>query len=264
MRTEQNLLALRLDDVGASSKKYEVYSNKQWNIGKMRISGNWLILKRLPRIKAWGSYREMRANEWYALLGELEKYKSKLTVAVTATWAESEDLLIPFPKRFPDEAIAIREGLKKGLLEIANHGLTHCVVEGNAFRPKWFAGNREFHREFGPQVSPNIQERHIQQSQKILEDWFETPVTTFVPPGNQFTDHTLDLIAKHGLRVVSCNTIPRVTSKLTVIGNQNVFPFHDRDLVLGGIQWLRKVLEDNKDKQFGFIRDVANIVLQAS
>jgi len=264
MKAAQNYLALRLDDVGASSKKYEVYSNKYWNIGKIQISGNWLILKYLPSIKAWGPYREMKANEWYILLGDLEKYNAKLTVAITAMWAESESSLIPFPKRFPDEAIAIKEGLGQGLLEIANHGLTHCVVERNAFRPKWFSGNRKFHREFGPHVSLDIQERHIQESQKILEDWFETTVVTFVPPGNQFIDSTLDLIAKHGLRVVSCNTTSRVISELTVVGNQDVFPFHDRDVVLGGMQWFRNVLEENKDKHFCFIRDFAYTSIENS
>ena len=57
-------LALRLDDVGASTKRYEVYSKCRFGIGRYAISGNWLFLKYLPGIKAWGPYRELSAKEW--------------------------------------------------------------------------------------------------------------------------------------------------------------------------------------------------------
>src|SRR3989442_5561 len=61
-----NVCALRLDDVGASSKRYEVYSTRSWGLGRLRISGNWLFLKYLPGVKRWAPYRELTAAEWGA------------------------------------------------------------------------------------------------------------------------------------------------------------------------------------------------------
>ncbi len=250
-------IALRLDDVGASSKKYEVYSNKAWHLGRVSISGNWLFLKYLPAFKSWGPYRELKAAEWLDLLELLEGYGAKLTVAVTATWVESQERLIPFPQRFPAEAAAIKAGVEQGLLEVANHGLTHCVVDKNLFKPRLFSSNRNFHREFGPSANIDNQDKHLRESQQILEDWLGIEITTFVPPGNLFTEDTLSLAAKNGLRYVSANTPPRPDSRPVVVGNQNVIAFHDRDIVLNGKDWLQTLLESNKAKRFCFVRELA-------
>jgi hypothetical protein len=250
-------VALRLDDVGASSKKYEVYSNKAWHLGGVKVSGNWLFLKYLPAFKSWGPYRELKAIEWLELLELLERYGAKLTVAVTATWVESQERQIPFPERFPEEAAAIKAGVEQGLLEVANHGLTHCVVKNDLFKPKLFSSNRKFHREFGPLSTPDNQDKHLRESQQILEKWLGSEIVTFVPPGNLFTQDTLFLAAKHGLRFVSANTPPRHDARPVVLGNQNVIAFHDRDIVLNGREWLQSLLDSNKGKRFCFVRELA-------
>jgi len=250
------LLALRLDDVGASSKKFEVYSNKSWQFGPIRVSANLLFLKYLPAYKSWGPYRELSAADWLEILELLETFGAKLTVAVTAAWVEAEDNLIPFPEKFPEEAAAIKAGVEKGFLEVANHGLTHCVVEDNAFKPRLFSSNRNFHREFGPLTSIYNQDEHLRKSQRILEEWLGRKVTTFVPPGNMFTEDTLPLAAKHGLSRLSANIPPRSDSRPIVLGNRNVMAFHDRDIVLGGSGWLRALLEVNEGKRFVFVREL--------
>jgi peptidoglycan/xylan/chitin deacetylase (PgdA/CDA1 family) len=119
-----------------------------------------------------------------------------------------------------------------------------------------FSGNREFHREFGQSISPEVQGKHLKISQQILEDWFETEVITFVPPGNQFSETTLTLAAEHGLRIVSCRSAQRTLRQIVVIGNANVLPFHDREIVYAGPSWLSNLLEENINRHFCFVRDL--------
>lgn len=236
-------LALRLDDVGASSKRYEVYSNRSWRWGPLRVSGNWLFLKYLPGWRACGPYREMLASEWYQVLEILREASARMTVGITAAWADRSDRVTPFPTRFPEQAVALREGVRQGLIEIANHGLTHCVLEGNLFRPHWFSSNRRFHREFWEWVPLSVQELHIRRAQDILQDCFGVPVLTFVPPGNVYTADTLAIAERHGIRYVSCQTTPTRHGNLLVLGNEDVLAFHDRDLVLNGVPWLRALID---------------------
>lgn len=248
-------VALRMDDVGASTKRYEVYSKRQWGRGPLKISGNWLFLKYLPPFKAWGPYRELTAGEWRSLCDSLSRTSAKLTVGLTAAWAERHDRITPFPRRAPDAAAVLREGVRAGLLEIANHGLTHCVLDGNKFRPRLWTSNRTFHREFWDWVPPAVQESHIRQSQEILQEYFGEPVVTFVPPGNVFTATTLEIASRYGLRYVSCDTAPGRAGPMTVIGNEGIWPFHDRDIVYGGIRWLDEPLRAVARRSC-FVRDL--------
>jgi len=252
-------VALRLDDVGASTKRYEVYSERSWRVGPWRVQGNWLFLKYVPAFRGWGPYREMRAEEWKAVLDLLEQHDARLTVAVTATWVDSEDSLIPFPERFPDQAAVLKEGVERGLVEVANHGLTHCVVEKNAFRPKLFTSNRRFHREFWEWVPTPVHEEHICRSQDILQSWLDRAIVTFVPPGNVFTNATLDIAASYGLRCVSCRTKACTHGDMVVIGDERVIPFHDRDLVVNGPEWLGHLLVSQSGKRLCFVRDLAGL-----
>lgn len=250
-------IALRLDDVGASSKKYEVYSNRSWRVGPLRVSGNWLFLKYLSNWKSAGPYREMHANEWYEVFDILTAASARMTVAITAAWADRADRVTPFPDRFPDEACALKEGVAHGLIEVANHGLTHCVLDGNRFHPRWMSSNREFHREFWDWVPLTVQEDHIRRSQQILQDYFGVPVVTFVPPGNVFTGGTLAIAERYGLRYVSCQTTPAQVGAVTVLGNEDVAAFHDRDLVLHGVAWLRRLLDRHSGARFCAVADLA-------
>src|SRR5207244_4215082 len=123
--------------------------------------------------------------------------------AITAGWVELEGHVVPFPKKFPDEAAAIRQGMNRGLLEVANHGYTHCMRADGAFRPRRWTGNRYFHREFREEVPEAQHREHLARSQGILEDYFATRVVTFVPPGGVFTKATALLAVEHGLRFLS-------------------------------------------------------------
>jgi len=250
-------IALRLDDVGACSKRYEIYSDFGVHLGPVSLSANWLCLKYLFPFRKWGPYREMTAPEWYSIFRLLESHKARLTVAVTAAWAESEQQLIPFPTRFPGEAAALKEGVQQGLIEVANHGLTHCVLQGDAFKPRWFSSNRQFHREFWDWIPLAQQEEHLRWSQDILQNYFQTNVVTFVPPGNVFTENTLKIAQRYGLRYVSCNVGPYQLGGMVILGNEGVIAFHDRDIVLKGVEWFKRLLDQHAGETFCFLRDLA-------
>lgn len=253
-------LALRIDDIGAASKRYEIYSNWLWHKARLGIDANWLFLKYLPQFRAWGPYRELTAREWLVVYRMLEAQRASLTVAITAAWPRSEKELIPFPERFPEESSCLREGAEQGLIEIANHGLCHCVLEDNAFKPKWFTGNRRYHREFWDWVPLRVQEDHIRRAQDILQSWFRVPVQTFVPPGNVFTTATIEIASRYGLRYLSCTAPPPEAVPMTVVTGDSVDAFHDRDLVLNGVGWLRERLAAHTGRRLCTVRELARIL----
>jgi peptidoglycan/xylan/chitin deacetylase (PgdA/CDA1 family) len=239
-------IALRIDDIGASSKRFEVYSKVP--------CGNLLFLKYLSSFKAWGPYDELSTERWREIFDILRKFNAKLTVAVTAGWVEKDGAIIPFPVKFPAQASAIKKAIEEGLIEIANHGLTHCVIGRHL--PRLFTSNRKYHREFWPQLDERIHYEHIEKSQKILQDYFQTPVTTLVPPGNVFSNATVKAAEKFGIKLINCNTKAGVIGDVGIIGDDNILAFHDRELAIYGIGWLRQRLEQRNDAEFCFVSEL--------
>lgn len=238
--------ALRIDDIGASSKKYEIYSKFH--------GGNILFLKYMQCFRAWGSYREMTVTEWNSVFNILEKFNAKLTVAVTAAWVEADGTLVPFSGKFQEEAAKLKEGVKAGLLDIANHGLTHCVVGKHL--PRLFFSNRKFHREFWSWIDPEVHFEHIKRSQQILQNYFEMCIETLVPPGNVFAESTIIAARENGIKVINCYTESRNVNGVRILGEENVTSFHDRELVLNGVGWLRKLLSDQPGMNYCFVKDL--------
>jgi peptidoglycan/xylan/chitin deacetylase (PgdA/CDA1 family) len=252
--------ALRLDDVGAASKQHEVYGATRIEIGPLAIPfpGNFLFFKYIPPAKRWGPYRELDAEEWERSLATLEAAGTRMTVGVTAGWVEREGTIVPFPRKFPETAAVIRRGVERGQLEVANHGYTHCVLEGGRFRPRLFSGNRSDHREFHEWLPVTVHREHVATAQKILQDFLGSPVLTFVPPGNVFTRDTLAAAAAAGLRYVSCLAPARwgAVEGLTFVSESDVLAIHDRDIVLGGIGFLQRLLGERDREAFVTVREV--------
>ncbi len=254
------LVALRVDDVGAASKRYEVHGLTRIRLGRWNVPfpGNFLFLKYLPPIKRWGPYRELTAAEWETILASLEATGSRMTVAVTAGWVEADGSVVPFPRKFPDAAAAVRGGARRGLLEIANHGYTHCVLNDRRYLPRPFSGNRQFHREFHEWLPEETHREHVVRAQEILEGFFGTPVLTFVPPGNVFSKKTLAAAVEAGIRYVSCRDASRwgPVEGVTFIDDARVVSIHDRDLVVGGLEAFRQLLRDGKGAPFVTVREI--------
>jgi len=254
---------VRMDDVGAASKRHEVYGLTRFAVGSLRVPfpGNWLWLKYLRPIKRWGPYRELSAPEWYRIMEALAEARARMTVSVTAAWVEDDGRLTPFPEKFPEAARAIREGVEAGLLEVANHGLTHCLLAGAAFRPRLFAGNRASHREFYDFVPPATQEAHIRRAQRILADTFATDIVTLVPPGNLLQPVTAEIARLCGVRFLSYRAPTSRDGILPVVGDECGVVFHDRDVVLGGVGWLRTRLAEVRGREILFVREMGGRLL---
>lgn len=251
-------VALRLDDVGAASKQHEVYG--RISLGRWIIPGlgNFLFLKYLPPIKRWGPYRELTAGEWETILALLQASGSRMTVGITAGWVETDGRVVPFPLKFPEEARMLREGVARGLLEVANHGYTHCLLRDRLFRPRLFSGNRKYHREFYDWLPEEVHREHLARAQEVLEGFFGTPVLTLIPPGNMFSKKTLSAAVEVGIRYVSCRDAFRggPVEGVTLIDDAQVVSIHDRDLVLGGLESFRRLLRDGKGAPFVTVRGI--------
>jgi|APSaa5957512535_1039671.scaffolds.fasta_scaffold18387_2 peptidoglycan/xylan/chitin deacetylase (PgdA/CDA1 family) len=243
-------IALRIDDIGASTKKYEVYSKKWFGIG------NFLFLKYTKFFKAWGVYREMNADEWYEIFNLLEKYNAKLTIAVTATWVEYDGSMIRYDKKFPKEADAIKYGVSLGVIEIANHGLTHCVIKNKLFRPRLFSSNRSYHREFWEWLGRDVNFDHVKKSQEILTTIFETKIVTLVPPGNVYCDYTVEAARKFNLKYINCQTRDDEIKGIKIVSNTRVYAFHDKEVVENGIDWFEDILIKYQSHEFKFIKEL--------
>ncbi len=246
-------IALRIDDIGASSKFFEIYSKKGKGLG------NFLFLKLLPGLRAWGPYREMKASEWQSIIQILRSENAKLTVAITASWVDFSGTLIPFPTKFPEEAAAIKSGVNAGVLEIAIHGLTHCQIENHSFRPKLFRGNRQFHREFLPHLPYEWHLKNLTQAKKILDEYFEFNIDLLIPPGNLFSDNTTRACNQLGIKLINCKTKESQSENVKIISNRNVFAFHDKEVVELGVKWLHNhILKIKTDgHHFCFVSDLA-------
>src|SRR2546430_6730029 len=90
-------------DVGAASKRTEVYGITRLELGGLRLPfpGNLLFFKYLPPIKRWGPYRELGARHWEAVLGWLYRHRSRLALRVTARSGADHCPVRPYTRQLP-------------------------------------------------------------------------------------------------------------------------------------------------------------------
>ena len=256
-------IALRMDDVGAASKINNQHGKTHWRIWGNNLPltpfANWLFLKRIRPFKKAGPYNELTYKDWIEIFRLLERYDAKLTVGITATWVETKDKLISFPKKFPEEAAKLKEGVQEGIIEVGNHGLTHCVLDNNSFKPKLFSSNRNFHREFWEWVPKEIHREHIFRAQDILTSFFKIDILTFIPPGNVWTNDTEIFAKEAGIKYLSSleDKAPtgKISNGLIYVGNNNVLDFHDREIAIYGTEWLEEKLQTIKLRNV-FVKDL--------
>jgi len=173
-----------------------------------------------------------------------------MTIGITACWVEYDGTLMAFNKKFSDQLGIIKEGVEEGLIEVGNHGLTHCVLKDNLFRPRLFSSNRVYHREFWDWIPESEHKDHIQRSQDILQGLFKKDIVTFIPPGNVWTEATERFASDCGLKYLSSDKCDLPTGQkrngIKFLGKDNLIDFHDREIVLYGSEWLdRKTKEPN-------------------
>ena len=238
---------LRMDDIGASTKHFEIYAKFK--------PANFLFLKYIPPFRAWGRYDELNLHQWNQILDVLIKYNAKLTVGITASWVDKSSNLIPFPEKFPKQAGLLKLASEEGLIEIANHGLTHCVVGEHL--PRLFTSNRTFHREFWDWLPKEIHFKHIEKSQAIFLEWIGLEPTTLIPPGNVYSIDTMKAAEKYGIKRINSYIKHNIDSQINIINKDNIVAFHDRELVLYGIDWLEERLKSfSNTSNYCFIKEL--------
>jgi hypothetical protein len=192
--------ALRIDDFGASSKRYERHRGKL-----------------LP-------YQETSARDLRRLIDWLYQSGSAATLAITACWVTGEGKLLPYAMRFPEQTKEIRRGVQLGVVEIAAHGLTHCIPGRHVEWRPW-RGNRAMHREFIDALPFSQQAWHMVYSRCLLEAMFGRPVITLVPPGNAISDALVDAALELGYTLVTC----RARGRSRIADDSDHVVLHDRD-----------------------------------
>ena len=247
-------MLFRIDDIGASTKEYNQHGKKlfQWRsipVFYFPFSDIWFF-KRIWPFKKWAPYEELTAEEWQVFLEIFEKNNITPIIAITACWVDEKNILIPFPKKFPEEATALKKAFLNGKIIVANHGLTHCVVGKHL--PSYLKSNRKFHREVWPYLDEKIHEEHILKSQSILENFFEKPIKIFVPPGNVWSRKTYQAMRNTSIKKVISNRYMLDCDKsmdgIEFINDKNYFNFHDRELKLLGTSWLLDKIGELKNK----------------
>lgn len=204
-RSLSDLCPLRIDDIGASSKQWEWHGRglgTVWPLSHRRLFGRW------------GPYPELTAWQLEAICAAVDAHDAQVTLAVTALWMERDGREVVYPVKYPAQTAVIRRWVRRGTVEVANHGLRHC--QPHDYRPRW-TGNRSQHREFTGAEGPDEMVRTVRRAQDLLEAAFGERPVTFVPPGLQFpyTDYALA-------------EIPELT---TIVRAPAGAVWHDRDFV---------------------------------
>lgn len=247
-------MIVRIDDIGASTKKYNQHGKKLFRLGKFPIFyfplSNFLFFKKLWPFRGWANYDEITAEEWKKFLKIFEENGIVPIIAITACWVDRKNSLTPFPEKFPEEARILKKARKENKIRIANHGLTHCIP--GKHMPLLFKSNRQYHREFLPYLDQKIHTEHILKSQKILEDFFEIPIELFVPPGNMWSKKTYLTLKKTNIKkVVSGQYMLDSNEKMEGIEfvcDHKFFNLHDRELKLFGSKWLERKIKFYSEK----------------
>jgi len=136
-------------------------------------------------------------------------------------------------------------------------GITGCVDAFEYSRPSQDPdphanGGHRFVR-----LPETVHEGHINKAQAIFESWLGETVTCFIPPGNVFAEKTLAAARRNGLITVSCNTETRLADGLMIIGDEHITSFHDRDIVVNGMDWFRRLLMEHQGKPYAFVSETA-------
>ena len=225
----------RIDDIGASSKLYEQYS-------KIPIIGNIGFLKNRLFFGNWGPYQELTPEELEKLILIFNENDKNLAIAITAAWVGKDNKIIPFDRKFPDQARIIKEAYKEGLLKVLNHGLSHCVI--GMHMPNLISSNRRYHREFVDWLPEFIHKKHIQISQEILENWIQDSIIILAPPGNNYSLKTIKACENTNIKFIhsSRDFFPNQSS-ISHLSLGKCVCFHDREIKLYGESFINNLLK---------------------
>lgn len=246
------MVTFRIDDIGASTKHYNQHGRKWLKFRGKRVFylpwANFWFFKRISPFRGWAKYEEITKNQWIEFLKVFKDNGIVPIIAVTACWVEKDGSMTSFPVKFPEQAELLKSAYLNGEIIIANHGLTHCIVGKHL--PKFWGSNRSYHREFRPEMPFKWHKDHIEQSQAILESFFEKPIEILVPPGNLWSVKTYEALLGTNIKKIICNSymcdsLDKMKGIEFIKDDKEFFNFHDRELVLYGIKWLQDRIKEH-------------------
>lgn len=242
----------RIDDIGASTKRFNQYGKRWITITGKKVLpfplADFWFFKLIPGIRGWAQYAELTEGQWDRIIAVFKEHGIVPIIAVTACWVERKGILTPFPEKFPEEAERLKDAFARGDVIIANHGLTHCIVGKHL--PKFWGSNRRNHREFYPELEASVHRDHILRSQAILEGYFGKPIEILVPPGNLWSVKTYEALKGTAIKKVLCARYMADSTKPMdgvefISDSDGVVAFHDRELQLYGVDWLREFIRNH-------------------
>lgn len=259
-----NKVAIRIDDFGASTKKFEVYGKTRLKFNEYTLPipipkqlTNFLFFKKFKYWKGWGPYEELSPEQIERMIVFCKENKLKFSLAITAGWVDKYSKIIPFNKKFPKQLNILKRGVECGVFEILSHGLTHCIVGKHL--PKNFSSNRKYHREFYDFLPKSIIERGVNESKQILEESFEKEINILVPPGNMFGEKTIEACVKFNYKAISCKTSTRKINDFVILSNDKVIDLHDKDFVENPTKTYNSLINHTNSV---FISDLVNEKIQ--
>ena len=247
--------------------------------------------------------RILGGEDWKAIFKLLEKYDAKLSVMYVPVWIDDGNLEngrlyiddeeikkrksgaaylsknVKFLKKidnklvtydYENEYSALKEGLRKDLLDIESHGLTHVDTDID----QWLGAedrylNMNWYHEFRHVVSDKEvlrgeQVKVLKESADKIEEIFGVSPAAVTPSGHMQSKNTISLAEECGYRIFSSeyNTIYKNGISITNDKFKSVFfeftepepasvsagypivgVFHDYDIAKKGINWLEGVIK---------------------
>lgn len=240
----------------------------------------------------------LSARAWREIIDDLQAEAARLNVAAVPSWVDDGDAgkgVLTVGGRVVNDRIpgahypawevkfrrkdrsadhdyvapfkAIREGVRRGVLSILSHGLTHITPQ----QDRWLAAgdrftNSAWYREFSKDT--NGVAARMNKSARLLSQYFGIVPAVLVPSGHKFTPNTPGQAGLAGFKVFSAKSTflleagnifenrklravyPEETSEgaaLAEAGYPVILVLHDYDLLIRGparlremIQWWRK------------------------
>ncbi|MEC8299458.1 MAG: polysaccharide deacetylase family protein [Pseudomonadota bacterium] len=239
---------LRMDDFGACSRVYEKHSSKFFGL----LDFYPLYHRRL--LGSWGPFRELSVEEIVEIATILGERNVMMLFCITAGWPCINGGIAKFHEVFPEQSKKIKEYAQLGIFQIANHGLTHCVLEDPRYRRPGIFGNRDRHREFLPERSNKHLQESIELSQQIISDYFEAEPQILVPPGHAISSRVFPYLYDSGIEAVASGSshLPNIKFRnMQILNGENFEVFHTRDIVLRGTDFLAEVLKKGEFRRAG-------------
>lgn len=127
------------------------------------------------------------------LIATFQKYKIPCTFGVVPFTVANHLNTSPqnvFPLSQP-KAMILRNAMKDGTLEIAQHGYSHQTVSEKGIYSEFYGLNYD------------SQLQKIEKGKKFLEEILHTEISTFIPPFNSYDLNTVRVLEKLGFKCIS-------------------------------------------------------------